>query len=185
MIIVIDCKGEPVQEFSALYVNEKTGELVDVFHRYVQYPFYPDVDSFSRQHVHGLDYDFLSRHGLNSENELLTLFYHWLRDHPFEQIYAHAPAKEKKLLSLSIKDVCLKPWKDRIFYKSHQKALSMKLKHVPICNVTCHAHSSFKGWKSKDCHALSATDAAKMTFSYHCSLYDCVECALFLFSLPL
>ena len=180
MYIFLDCEGEPVQEFSAIYVDFETGVIEDVFHHHVHYPFKCDYDYFARQHVHGLDRNFLSLYGLRSEQELLNLFHEWLKSHPFQAIYAHAPAKEVNFLSLPVKDVCLKPWKDRIQCQSHQIALSMKLYKVPVCGVTCAAHS-LVCWKPKKILSPNASDRAKMEFSYHCSLYDCIECFLFLF----
>ena len=179
MLIFTDSEGDPVQEFSAIYVNELSGEIVDVFHHHVIYPFARDKDLFSRHHVHGLNRDFLFLHGLRNEDELVKLFKEWLKFHPFDDIYAHAPAKEMKLLSFPVRDVCLKPWKERYYCKSHKVALSMKLSHTPICGVTCYAHENVY-WKSEKCrHVCNATDFAKMQFFYHCSLYDCIECFLF------
>ena len=37
-MLFIDSEGEPVQEFSAIYVHNETYEILDVFHRYVVYP---------------------------------------------------------------------------------------------------------------------------------------------------
>ena len=179
MIIIIDSEGTPTQEFSAIYMNADTGEIVDVFHCYVRYPFSRDKDSFSRHHIHGLDRAHLLSHGLHSEEELLTVFQQWLKTHPFDDIFAHAPAKEMKLLSLPVNDIALKPWKERSFCASHQKALDMKLKCIPVCGVRCFAHTKFVGWKSKRA-ILNDTDVAKLNFFHHCSLYDCVECAFFL-----
>lgn len=176
MWIIIDSEGDPVQEFSALYINEVTATIVDVFHRHVKYPFHRDEDAFARQHVHGLNRDYLSLHGLRCEEELLTAFRKWLTTHPFDAIYAHAPAKEVKFLSLPVKDVCLKPWCQRVFCDSHRVALAMKLQCVPMCNVTCHAHSDFLYWRPRRAKTLTATDKAKLQFFHHCSLYDCIEC---------
>ena len=106
MNIIIDCEGDPVQEFSALYVNFSNGVIADVFHRHVKYPFPCDRDYFSRRHVHGLDRNFLQIQGLRDEPELVSVFHEWLTTHPYDNIYAHAPHKEAKLLSLSVRDVC-------------------------------------------------------------------------------
>lgn len=178
MIVFVDCEGEPLQEFTALYVNVEKQLIVDVFHRHVCYPFTYDKDSFSRRHIHGLNRDFLSKNGLSNESVLLLHFRKWLSERPYTCIYAHAPDKEKRFLSLPIQDVNLKPWKERIYCNSHQIALFMKLNFVKICDVSCHAHD-FVSWKVKCKQSPSETDCAKKNFSYHCSLYDCVECFLF------
>lgn len=185
MLIFIDSEGEPVQEFSAIYVSADGTNVLDVFHRYVQYP-YPnyDYDSFSRRYIHGLDCDFLFQHGLPTEGDLVTTFLEWLEHHPYTAIYAHAPAKEKKLFaaatsaSLLIRDISLRPWKDRRFESSHRKALAMKINCVPVCGVTCSAHNSVC-WRAKNVKTPSAADCAKMDFLHHCSLYDCIECLFF------
>ena len=94
-------------------------------------------------------------------------------------MYANAPTKEISLLSLPILDVKLKPWKERVHCISHKKAVNKKLYQVPIFNVTCKAHKHVC-WKASHKKMLSPTDLTKIQFSFHCSLYDCYECMLFL-----
>ena len=181
MIIYLDSEGTPVQEFSALYVNEKTYEIVDIFHHHVKYPshFTSDMDYFARCHIHGLNREYLLENGLDDEATLVTLFHTWLKNHPYNSIYGHAPFKEKQLLSLSILDVQLPEWKFRELDISHNLTISLKNNKVPICGMTCNAHTSFRGWKPKRLYAISPTDYVKMNFNFHCSMYDCVECYLF------
>ena len=178
-MIIIDCEGDPVQELSALYVNDATLLIEDVFHRHVHYPFSTDCDAFARRHVHGLDFNYLRQAKLPSLGEVLDLFCDWLQTYPADnKLFAHAPAKEKQLLSLHINDVCLKPWAERIHCHSHRIALQMKVNSVKVCGVTCPAasiHSHYVNWKPKNVHSPSPTDEAKMDFRHHCSLYDCVE----------
>lgn len=180
MLIFIDSEGDPVQEFTAIYVDEKTATIVDVFHQYVRYPFYCDKDVFSRLHVHGLNRHYLSTYGLHGENELVNHFFKWLKTHPYSSIYAHAPAREVNLLSpLSVTDVHLKPWAQRTKCLSHDIALRAKLCKYPICGITCSAHADFLAWQPKHVNTLTLTDHAKLSFSHHCSLYDCIECCIF------
>ena len=184
MIVIIDCEGEPVQEFSAIYVDTVANDIIDVFHKHVRYPFKSDLDSYSRRHIHGLNRAFLSSNGLDSESDLIRAVHQWLRDHPYEAIYAHAPAKEARLLSLpSIKDVGLRPWKERSLCRSHQLVTAMKLYKIPVCNVKCNAHTAYVGYKAKHVNNFTDSDKVKKEFSFHCSLYDCVECAYFLFDI--
>lgn len=179
-MIFIDSEGEPIQEFSAIYVHEETHEIIDVFHRYVQYPSLScDKDKFARLHVHGLNMSYLSLHGLKNEDELLCEFRTWLNNHPFTVIYANGSSKEEKFLNMPVVDVHLKSWKERCLLSSHQRACSMKMNATPICDVVCNAHTSFRGWKPKRAYSMSPTDAAKILFYHHCSLYDSVECFLF------
>lgn len=179
MIVIVDSEGDPIQEFTALYCDETVAIVHDVFHRHVRYPFVSDCDKFARSHIHGLDLNFLTEHGLCDENQLLTNFMLWLSSHPYSSIYANAPAKEIAFLSLPILDVKLKPWKERVHCTSHKKAVSKKLRREPIFNVSCEAHNYVK-WKVSHKKVLSATDIAKFHFSFHCSLYDCYECMLYL-----
>ena len=175
-IIYVDSEGEPIQEFSALYVDHETFEILDVFHRYVRYPLKDvDYDIWARKHVHGLNLKFLNANGLKNESDLLFAFQQWLKAHPFEYIFAHAPFKERQFLNLPIQDVCLPPWLERTDCLSHELALSMKRNAVPICNVTCDAHKSFVNWCPKRPYVLTPTDVIKKNFGHHCSLYDCVE----------
>ena len=180
MFIYVDSEGDPIQEFSALYVNNVTHEIIDLFHCHVKYPFdSEDFDWKARRCVHGLDLEFLKKHGVNGIDELKLLFFKWLETHPYQAMFAHAPSKEKEFLNLTIGNVCLKPWKDRSSLQSHQLAILLKMNFVPICNTTCIAHASFVSWEPKRRLAWTLTDCAKMKFSHHCSLYDCVECFLF------
>lgn len=176
MTLYIDCEGEPIQEFSALYVDSDTDEIRDVFHAHVAYPFPDyDYDNWSRRHVHGLNLDFLSKHGFENQDDLLSAFRDWLSTHSYKNIYANAPQKEKQFLSLHIDDVKLPPWKQRGSCLSHRLTLVLKRKSVPICNVSCNAHSSYVKWKAKRPFSLTPSDVAKQDFGFHCSLYDCLE----------
>ena len=182
MYVIIDCEIEPIQEFSALYVNPVSEEIVSVFHEYVQYDVnIYDMDFWARKHIHGLNRDFLTKNGLQNQETLYLAFQGWLNSHPYEQIFANAPSKEQSFLSIKIEDVNLPQWKDRASLMSHKLALSLKKNIVPICDVICCAHSSFVSWLPKHPHRLTPTDIVKKNFSYHCSLYDCVEIFFYLF----
>ena len=176
MMLFVDSEGEPIQEFSAIYVHPQTMEIVDVFHHYVIYPYSNDGDRWARRHVHGLTLSYLSDHGLFDEKELKRKFHHWLSSHPYEAIYGHAPRKEEVFLHVPITDICLQPWKSRRSVLSHRLALSLKKNDIPICGVQCSsAHSSYISWRPKNRHSLTSADCAKFEFGHHCSLYDCAE----------
>ena len=180
-MIFIDSEGEPIQEFSAIYVCDNV--IVDVFHQYVKYPVLNDIDEdhFARSHVHGLNIDFLEHHGLDNVDVLYSLFSSWLKKHSITHLFANAPSKEKNFLRMPIMDVYLKPWRERCALSSHRDALFMKKTSIPICNVMCSAHTAFKGWLPKrKADKVNATDIVKSEFGHHCSLYDCVECFLFM-----
>lgn len=176
MILFLDSEGEPIQEFTALYVDPQTMDIVDVFHEYVKYPYIRDSDRWARQHVHGLHLNFLSENGLVNEEELKRKFHNWLSSHPYDNIYGHAPRKEEVFLQLPIVDICLQPWKTRRQILSHRLALSLKKSDIPICGVQCSlAHKSYLSWRPKNRHSLTPADCAKFDFGHHCSLYDCTE----------
>lgn len=176
MIIFIDSEGDPVQEFSALYVDSKTLNIIDVFHNFVRYPFKIDYDSWARRHIHGLSLEFLAANGLENESVLKTKFSEWLSSHPYTVIYGHAPHKEEVFLNVCVSDVSLLPWRLRRDLPSHRVALSLKKSASPVLSVQCaEAHSSFLSWRPSHRRAYSETDSAKMEFAHHCSFYDCVE----------
>ena len=178
MYIVIDSEGTPIQEWSAIVVEEKSSLIRDIFHGYVRYPFVCDEDYFARKYIHGLRVKDLACVGFSDVNVLLTEFRHWLRPYASCPMYAHAPAKESQFLSCVLQDVCLPPWKERVKTVSHSTAKAMKLNQVPICNITCTMHDPVY-YKSHRQYP-NETDLAKAAFGYHCSLYDCYEIFLWL-----
>ena len=181
MFLVIDSEGSPIQEFSALHVDEKDYDVKDVFHKYVKYPLHlhGDFDGFARRHVHGLNLSFLQENGLKDEEELRTQFMSWLESHPHSKIYGHAPQKEKEFLKMDIIDVELLPWILRGNTFSHSIAHWAKSRRIPVNGITCNAHTSFEGWKPRNPGTLTDADHQKILSGYHCSLYDCMETFLF------
>lgn len=174
MLIIVDSEGDPIQEWSALAVDEEHDVICDVFHAHVSYPYAIDYDWFARRHVHGLRLDFLSKYGFSNVNILLENFLDWLQPYNACTIYANAPSKESSFLSRHITDAGLLPWKDRSSTLSHNIAMEMKFCKVAIADTVCFAHNEFVSFKSKR-RFLNETDIAKMVFRHHCSLYDCVE----------
>ena len=178
-MIFVDCEGEPIQEFTALYVDSALHTIVDVFHRHVAFPSSSpayDSDQWGRRHIHGLNRDYLATHGLKDETNLMSDFYEWLRLHPYDTIFANAPHKESTFLNLPIVDVCLPSWKERVQLLSHYLTLKMKRRAIPINGIKCDsAHSSYKNWSPRRPYNLSPTDVIKLDFGFHCSLYDCFE----------
>ena len=178
MYIFIDCEGEPIQEFTALYVDSVSHDILDVFHRHVKFTktYGYDSDRWARRHVHGLNREYLALHGVQDEHVLLREFKDWLQWHPYEQILANAPRKESMFLNLPIHDVCLPPWKDRAVLLSHRLAVSLKRDAMPINGIQCSvAHSCFIDWCPRRPYSLSPKDVIKRDFGFHCSLYDCME----------
>ena len=146
MLIFVDCEGAPIQEFTALYVDGDSHEIVDVFHRHVSFPSTHgyDTDRWARLHVHGLNRTYLAANGLRDETILLCEFNEWLHSHPYDRILANAPQKESAFLNLPVLDVCLPPWKQRAHLLSHRLSLSLKRRSIPINGIMCSsAHLSF------------------------------------------
>lgn len=177
MLLFVDSEGDPIQEFTALYVDKQSHEIVDVFHHHVAFPSQGyDTDRWPRRHIHGLDREYLTKHGLRDEDVLRDKFNEWLRSHPYDEILANGPSKESAFLHLPISDVCLPPWQDRGVLLSHQLALSLKRRAAPINGVKCSsAHSRFLNWRPRRPCAPSPADVVKSDFGWHCSLYDCME----------
>ena len=107
-------------------------------------------------------------------------FRDWLRPYESYAVFANGPTKESSFLSYPVKDANLLCWSQRVHTKAHQVAKNMKYNKVPICNVTCFAHNPVMYKPSR--MILNDTDKAKLVFGHHCSLYDCVEIALWLCS---
>ena len=103
MILFIDCEGTPMQEFSALYVNEENGECISC--AYYDY----DCHAWARRHIHGLNLHYLAKNALKDEDELLCTSLN-LQAHLYRRIFANAPLKGKDFLNVSVRDVQLPLW---------------------------------------------------------------------------
>ena len=129
----------------------------------------------------------LRRYGLPSQRELCEEFCRWIDSLPsdFNYIFlANDPRKECNLIPmLSIQDVGLPPWKDRVKLSSHQQTIKAKRYCVNICDKYCGAamHSSYIPFHRPVCSPslLTSTQRAKLAYGYHCSLYDAFECYYF------
>jgi len=175
-IIFIDSEGEPTQELSALEMDLKSGEIVDVFHSYA---YTNKNDWFARKHIHGLDPLFLKQNGYENSAELFTAFQCWMkRKCHIVAMYGNAPNKEKKELNLDITDIGLDNWATRHTKLYHQIAVSYKKKSLAIHTQRCtaKAHSRFQ---SAIVRHNNVGDAVREQHGYHCSLYDCYELYLF------
>ena len=167
----MDCEGVPVQEIAAIEVNRSTNAIVDVFlrHAHTEVP-----DTFSREHIHGLNTKFLKRYGLSSEKELIETFKKWLYSKPYVGIFANDSRKESELLGISVSNFQLVPWAERRNRASHELAVSYKELSIPILNRRCsnEVHSAFIEAPSSPNFSSAM---AKARHGYHCALYDCLE----------
>ena len=164
-------EGDTIQELSAIPMNVKTRQIVDVYHRHAKSD---NCDFWSRLHVHGLSKLYLDKFGLPSEDALVQDFRKWLAGKDVLAMYANNPQKEKASLKLPIKDMGLPRWSERGFLSYHQTALCFERNFIPILDKRCckDVHSSFSNYPMKK---HSKTELAKHEFGFHCSLYDCYE----------
>jgi hypothetical protein len=165
-------EGEPIQEMSAIEMSCKTHEIVDVFHGYAHTE---EADTFSRQHIHGLNPSFYGRDGFPSEESLIAMFKLWIHQKCHNYILvANDPKKEAKALGLTIFDFKLVPWAERNHKASHEIALRFKELSVSIRGRSCSqsAHSYFVSAPYSP-NALSSM--AKARHGFHCAFYDAVE----------
>ena len=196
MTVYLDTEGEPVQELAAICVkpgdnaDDDSWTVYSTFHDYAAFSSTTDVDWFSRRNIHGLSFTFLKQYGHPSEKDLCAQFCRWIDSLPSEcsyKFFANNPTKERHLLPwLSIADLPLPPWKDRVRLSSHQEAVTAKQQSLSICGHQCSesAHSSFR---RPQCLSLShpssstalSTKLAKRSHGYHCALYDSLELYLF------
>ena len=153
-------------------MDSKSHEIVDVFHAYAHCE---EDDTYSRQHIHGLNPTVYKASGFPSEESLIGMFKLWLghKHHPYS-IVANNPRKESEALCLTISDLRLAPWAERKDNASHQIALRYKELSVSILGRRCSqaAHSCFISAPSSP-NALSSV--AKARHGFHCALYDAVE----------
>ena len=164
-------EGEPIQELSALAVDSKTLEVMDIFHHYGDYS---ASDKFARVHVHGLSKHFLSQHSVGSESKLINKFLIWLEAKNVKAIYANNPTKEVEVLGLPVINYPLSNWIDRQDNFLHQLTIRLKNNSHDFCHRCCpaEAHSAYiQPYKHKN----PAITEAKAKHGFHCSFYDVVE----------
>ena len=172
MNVFMDTEGTPIQELSALLVNQRW-EIVCVYHAYAACRDTDDV--FCRRHLHGLDLDILHHYGFPNERELLADFERWLSHHPVNKIYANDPRKERQLFPhLLVEDIQLPVWVVRVGLPAYHMAQEAKRRQMPILGAVCGgaAHAAFvSAIRSK--HRLPTdSDIVKGKHGFHCSLYD-------------
>ena len=151
---------------------------MDVFHAHAYSCF---ADAYARRHIHGLSHKFLAGHGFSSEVKLIDHFRQWLSNKNVVGIYANDPVKEIATFNMSIENLPLHPWAERIFQPYHQTAIVYKDSFIPILDKRCcsQAHSAYTRYRMK---RLSPTEIAKRDHGFHCSLYDAYELYLFYIS---
>lgn len=181
LILLVDSEGEPAQELAAICVDLVSLTIKDVYLNYAKPPSVtPDVDWFSRRHIHGLSREFLQRCAFENEDALLADFHSWRKKYIINEIFAHAPGKEEVLLNLAITDVKLPPWIERCKSLHHRVALCMKTLDMYVKDTACtryDAHSDYEGWHQH----RTRGDLARQEYGHHCALYDTVSILLYKF----
>lgn len=164
-------EGTPIQELSAIQMNASTRQIVDVYHAYAATT---DDDFWARKRIHGLNPCFLLHNGFPTEAALIHDFRSWLQGKDILVMFANDPVKEQTSLELKVHDMELPPWAERITQASHEVSLAFKNNFIPVLDKRCcqAAHNKFVGY-----HLFkeNATEVAKSTHGFHCSLYDAYE----------
>ena len=182
-IIFLDMEGARVEEMAAIQMNAGTLQIMDVFHAFAKATC---QDDWARRHCHGLSKDWLENNAeYENEKELIEGFRKWLRGKNVIQFFANNPSKEKSVLGdmfVPIHDLQLREWEVRDSQHSHNIALDMKRKSVPVLHRRClpEVHSSFQKVAVYSC---SAKDRAKERAGYHCALYDTAELLYYYYSI--
>ena len=169
--IFIDAEGSPVQELAAIEVNCDSHAIMDVFHGYARTQ---EKDIFARNHIHGLNQDYVKLFGYDCERSLITACKAWLRLKSYIALFANGARREAEMLDLAVCELNLAPWAERQHCASHKIAIRYKELSIPICKRRCdtYAHSSFV---SPPPSSNVFTRLAKARHGHHCALYDCVE----------
>lgn len=177
--VYIDAQGVPVQELSAICVkNDWT--IYSAFHQYAACLPKPDPDWYSRRYVHGLRKWMLKYYGVPTEDDLIHVFEEWLSAFPSEYNYiflSNDPTKVNGLLpTITVYDICLPPWKERVKLSSYEEAINAKREGLTICGKTCRTpmHSAYIPLHRSECF-LSPTSTQYCEENYNCSLYNALE----------
>ena len=172
----MDTEGLPLKECSAIEVDGNTYKILDVYHKFANTE---EMNPYAHKYVHGLNNDFLSSNGFETEVLLIADFKAWLDSKSYRLLLANDPATESILFKpLYIEDVRLPSWKDRIHRPYHAVANRFKELNIPILNTSCSsaAHSDFRIYP---CAPRTESQVARFTHGHHCSLYDCYELFLY------
>jgi hypothetical protein len=168
----MDCEGEPVQELSAIAMNNWTYQIVSVYHQHANCD--PNVDQWARKHIHGLNLKYLQDYGFSCESALLIDFKRWLAAFNVIRIFCNNPGKERKVFpNLIIDDILLPPWDSRVNQHYHEVTKRFKDLCVPILSVRC------SSYVHNQCFFPPYLNTAKVLYGYHCSLYDSYQLYLF------
>ena len=158
-------------------LHPKQKNIIAVYHKYAMCP--PFADAWARLHLHGLNVSYLAKHGLKDEATLLCDFKRWLDQFEVVTMYANNPTRELEKLDLSIVDIGLPPWAERVHHSYHKTPQDHKWTSRPFCHITCnnHVHSDYVYRSYHDCRTY--TQKVKAAHGFHCSLADVHELYLY------
>ena len=148
-----------------------------VYHKYATCS--PFADAWCRLHLHGLNVSYLRKYGLKDEEALIQDFKRWLQQFHVVTMYANDPTRELTKLNLSIIDIGLPPWSERVQHSYHQIPQMYKMSSKPFYDITCnhHVHSDYVYRCMSDCRTY--TQKVKAAHGFHCSLADVHELYLY------
>ena len=160
-----------------MVISLKQKSIVAVYHKYAACS--PFADAWSRLHIHGLNTDYLLKHGLKDEVTLIQDFKRWLQQFQVVTMYANNPSREFQKLNMTIVDIDLPPWAERVQHEYHQIPQMYKMSSKPFCHITCNdrIHSDLMYKHISDC--TTYTQKVKAAHGFHCSLADVLELYLF------
>ena len=158
-------------------LSPKQKSIVAVYHKYAACP--PFADAWSRLHIHGLNVSYLLKHGLKDEKTLLLDFKRWLQQFQVMIMYANNPTRELTKLELSIVDIGLPIWTERVQHSYHQIPQMYKMSSKPFSHIICNEriHSEYVYKNLNDCTTYA--QKVKAAHGFHCSLADVHELYLY------
>ena len=172
----MDCEGEPVQELSAIAMDNETHRIVSVYHKHADCD--PSLDFWARQNIHGLNVKYLSQCGFPNETVLIADFEKWLQSLNIKCMFANNPAKERHMLpKYEVFDILLPPWEKRIDMSYHEVANRFKELNLPVSSAQCSTYIHNQYCRSR--FFTTNSQVLKSLHGYHCSLFDCYEMYLF------
>ena len=168
-------EGAYVEELAAIRMSVETLQLLDVYHEFAK----PKCsDAWARRHVHGLNKNLHEIvNAFETPEALIRDFKDWTRGMNVLTVYANNPMKEQKELDWPIRDIGLPNWEDRDTLPSHEIALGMKKRWLPVLNRRCSAvvHKEFEFFPV---YRGRKSELAKARWGCHCPLYECFEMML-------
>ena len=170
-----------MQELSGVAMCMVNKNVVDVFHNYAYCPW--DQDGWSRKHIHGLNPDLLVDSAYANEHLLIDAFLTWLSKFNVFIIYANNPRSESIKLGLTICDIGLPDWAERVKHDYHTIPHFYKMNNEDYdLNISCHdiMHSCYE--TTPIYSHMTPNQIAKAKHGWHCSLADAFELYLFYLS---